>query len=203
MIFHWRFSDSKSPQVSRTLLSILVVFNNAVVWMVSSRAPTSKSCSPFNNPLVSVSKSPISIGIVVTFMFHSFFQFSCKVEVLISLSTFFQFYSVVNRDSKVDKFADFLFFCLLLLLLLLIAIIIIDLMMACVLGRRVSYLKWIIQMSTCFRDWVPLYFLHAEGGAFEYFSLSLNLILLNFLFFCIFLFFFIFFFFAVFSLRSY
>ena len=29
-------SDSKSPQVSRTLLSILAVFNNAVVWIVST-----------------------------------------------------------------------------------------------------------------------------------------------------------------------
>ena len=34
MVFHWRLSDSKSPQVSRTHLSILAVFNNAVVWMV-------------------------------------------------------------------------------------------------------------------------------------------------------------------------
>ena len=54
MIFHWSLSDSKSPQVSRTLLSILAVLNNAVVWMVSSRPPTSKSSSPFNNPLVTI-----------------------------------------------------------------------------------------------------------------------------------------------------
>ena len=37
MVFHWSLSDSKSPQVSRTLLSILAVLNNAVVWMVSTR----------------------------------------------------------------------------------------------------------------------------------------------------------------------
>ena len=43
-------------------------------------------------------------------MFHSFFQFSSKVEVLFSLFTFFQFYSVVYRDGKVDSFADFLTF---------------------------------------------------------------------------------------------
>ena len=55
-------------------------------------------------------KAPITIGIIVTFMFHSFFQFSSKVEVLIYFFTFFQFYSMVNRDSKVDNFADFLFF---------------------------------------------------------------------------------------------
>ena len=51
----------------------------------------------------------MTIGIIVTFMFHSFFQFSSKVKVLISLFTFFQFYSVVCRDSKVDNFANFLF----------------------------------------------------------------------------------------------
>ena len=45
MVFHWSLSDSKSPQVSRTLLSILAVFNNAVVGMVSTRSPTSKSSS--------------------------------------------------------------------------------------------------------------------------------------------------------------
>ena len=41
MVFHWRLSDSKSPQVSKTLLSILAIFNNAVVWMVSTRPQTS------------------------------------------------------------------------------------------------------------------------------------------------------------------
>ena len=51
MVFHWRLSDSKSPKVSRTPLSILAVFNNAVVWMVYTRPPTSKSSRPFNNPL--------------------------------------------------------------------------------------------------------------------------------------------------------
>ena len=74
MVFHWSLSDSKSPQVSRTLLSILAVLNNAVVWMVSTRPPTSKSSSPFSNPLVTVQNAPITIGIIVTCMFHSFFN---------------------------------------------------------------------------------------------------------------------------------
>ena len=78
--------------------------------MVFTRLPSSKSSRPFNNPLVIVPKAPITIGIILTFMFHRFFfQFSSKVEVLISLVTFFQFYSVVSRDSKVDNFADFIF----------------------------------------------------------------------------------------------
>ena len=76
MVFHWSLSDWKSPQFSRTLLSILSVFNNAVIWMVSTRPPTSKSSSPFSNPLVTVLNAPITIGIIpiVTSMFHSFFN---------------------------------------------------------------------------------------------------------------------------------
>ena len=115
MVFHWRLSDSKFPQVSRTLLSILAVFNYAVVWMVSSRPPTSKSSRPFNNPSVTVPKPPIIIGIIVILIFQSFFQFSSKVEVLITLFPFFQFYSVVNRDRKVDNFAIFFIFFLIII----------------------------------------------------------------------------------------
>ena len=73
MIFHWFLTDSKPPQVSRTLLSILAVLNNVVVWMVSTRPPTSTSSSPFSNPLVTVPNAPITIGTIDTFMFHSFF----------------------------------------------------------------------------------------------------------------------------------
>ena len=109
MVFHWSLSDSKSPQVSRTLLSILAVLNNAVVWMASTRPPTSKSSSPFSIPLVTTPNAPNAISVIVACMFRSFFQFPSKVEVLILLFTFFQFYSVVSRDSKVDNFASSLF----------------------------------------------------------------------------------------------
>ena len=78
--------------------------------MVSTRPPTSKSSNPFNNPLVIVPNAPIKIGLIVTFMFHSFFLFSSKVEVFILIFTFFQVYSVVSRDSKVDNLANSLFF---------------------------------------------------------------------------------------------
>ena len=73
MVLHWSLSDSKSPRVSSTLLSILAVLNNAVVWLVSTRPQTSKSSSPFSNPFVTVPKAAITIGIIVTCMFHSFF----------------------------------------------------------------------------------------------------------------------------------
>ena len=73
MVFHWSLSDSKSPQVSWTLLKILAVLNNVEVWMVFTPPPTSKWSSSFNSPLVTVSNAPITIGIIVTFIFHSFF----------------------------------------------------------------------------------------------------------------------------------
>ena len=60
-------------QVSRTRLSILAVLSNAVVWIISTHPPTSKSSKPFNNPLVTMPNAPITVGTIVTFMFHSFF----------------------------------------------------------------------------------------------------------------------------------
>ena len=115
MVFHWSLSDCKSPQVSRTLLSILAVFNNAVVWMVSTRPPTSKSFSPFSNPLVTVPNAPITIGIIFTSMFHSFFYSLAISRYLSFFSHFFQSYSVVSRGSKVDYFASSLFFLLIII----------------------------------------------------------------------------------------
>ena len=106
MVFHWSLSDSKSPQVSRTHLRILVVLSDAVIWINSTHPPTSKFSRPFNSSLVIVPKVPITIGTIVTFMLHSFFQFSTKVNVLIFLFTFPQIYSIVCRDSKVDNFAN-------------------------------------------------------------------------------------------------
>ena len=75
MVFHWSLSDSKCTQVSRTRLKILAVLSNAVVWIVSTRPPTSKSSRPFNSHLVIVPDAPITIGTIVTFMFH----YSCEI----------------------------------------------------------------------------------------------------------------------------
>ena len=91
MVFHRSLSSCKSPQVFRTLLSILAVLNNAVVWMVSTRPPTFKSSSPFNNPLVIVPKAPITIGIIVTFMLYSFFSSLPRSKYLSFLSHSFIF----------------------------------------------------------------------------------------------------------------
>ena len=91
MVFHWILSDSKSAQVSRTRLSIRAVLSNAVVWIVSTRLPTSKSSRPFNNPLVTVRNAPITIGTIVTFMFHSFFNSLARSRYLSFFSFSFRF----------------------------------------------------------------------------------------------------------------
>ena len=75
-------SEWHKSQVSRTLLNILAVLNNVVVWMVFTRLPTSKSSSPFSNPLVTVPNRPITIGVIVTGMFHSFFNSLARLRCL-------------------------------------------------------------------------------------------------------------------------
>ena len=88
--FHWSLRDSKFPQICRTLLSILAVFNNVIVWMVYTGPLISRSSSPFNNLLGTVAKAPITISIIVTFMFHSFFNSLARSRYL----SFFFFTSV-------------------------------------------------------------------------------------------------------------
>ena len=115
MVFHGRLSDSKSPQVSRTLLSILAVFNNAVVWMVPTRPPTSKSSRPFNNHLVTVPKAPITIGIIVTFIFHSFFNSLARPRylllLLLLLIFIFIFIKIANHSTITGTLVEYLHAC--------------------------------------------------------------------------------------------
>ena len=91
MVFHWSLSDSKSPQVSRTLFSILTDCNNAVVLMTSTRPSIFKPSSPCINSLVTVPRAPIIIGITVTLMFHSFFNPLARSSYLYFFSFSFNF----------------------------------------------------------------------------------------------------------------
>ena len=114
MVFHWNPSGSKSPRVSRTLLSILAVLNNVVVWMVSTRPPTFKSSSPFSNPLVTVPNVPITIDIIVTFMFHSFFNSQASLRYLSFFSHTFSFILWSAGTAK-STFLQVLFFLLIII----------------------------------------------------------------------------------------
>ena len=111
MVFHWSLNDSKSRQVSRTRLRILIVLSTAVVWLVSTRPPTSKSSRPFNNPLVIVPKAPITIGKIVTFMFHSFFNSLARSRYLpfFSLSFRFILWSAGTAKSTILQILFFFF----------------------------------------------------------------------------------------------
>ena len=111
MVFHWSLSDSKSSQVSRTLLSILSDLRKAVVWMVSVCPLISETSSPFTNHLGIVPCAPTPTGITVTFIFHSFFS-SPSRSLFIPLFTFFQFYSVFYRDGEVHYSTGSLFLLL-------------------------------------------------------------------------------------------
>ena len=111
MVFHWSLSDSKSPQVSRTRFRIMAVLSNAVVWIVSTRPPTSKSSRPFYNPLVIVPKAPITIGTIVTFMFHSFFNSLARSRYLSFFSHSFRFilWSTGTAKSTIFQILSFFF----------------------------------------------------------------------------------------------
>ena len=81
---------------------------NALVWMVPTRLFILKSSSPFINLLVTVPNAPIIIGINVTFIFHSFFQFPSKVEVFV---LFFTLFLILICGQPEHQSPQFLFFC--------------------------------------------------------------------------------------------
>ena len=112
MVFHWSLSNNKSPQVFKTLLSILADLSNAVVWIVSTRPLISESSKSLYQSFGDCDKDTNYNGYHRQFPFPRLFQFPNKVEVLILLFTFFHFYSVQGQQSP--QFCKFSFFCWLL-----------------------------------------------------------------------------------------
>ena len=82
--------------------------------MVSTRPSTSKSSRPFNNPLVTVPKAPITIDTIVTLMFNSFFNSLARLRYL---SFFSHSYSFIRWSASTAKstILQILFLCWLLL----------------------------------------------------------------------------------------
>ena len=113
MVFQWSLSDCKSHQVSRTLLSILAVLNNTVVWIVSTRPPIFKCSGPFKSPLVTVPNAPITIGIIVTFIFYSFFNSLARSRYVSFFSLSFSFILWSAGKTKSTILQVFFFFFLL------------------------------------------------------------------------------------------
>ena len=115
MFSHWSLSDTKSPQFSRTLLSVLAVFSNAVIWIVSTHPPTSKSSRPFNNPLLTVPKAPIAIGMIFTCMLHFFFFNSLASSRYLSFFSHSFTFILWSAGTVKSTILQVLFFCWLLL----------------------------------------------------------------------------------------
>ena len=69
---HRSSSDSKSPQVSWTLLSIIAYLSNVIVWIDPFHPPVSISSSPRTKLLRISPSAPITIAITVTLILHSF-----------------------------------------------------------------------------------------------------------------------------------
>ena len=111
MIFHESLSDSKSPQISWTLLSIRGDFNRAMNWMISIRPLIFCSSSLFSEFLRTVLRVPTTIDMTVSFVFHSFFLLSFKVLVFVRLLAFFHLNSAVYRQNK-STVGQVLFFIL-------------------------------------------------------------------------------------------
>ena len=85
---------SKCPRVSRTLLSIPADLNNAVFCMVSILTLIFNSFSLYSKPFGTVSSAPTKIGITETFLFYSFFQLLCKIQIFFYLFVFFYFHEI-------------------------------------------------------------------------------------------------------------
>ena len=95
-----QMGDSRYSYISRTLLSTLAFLNNSVIWIVSTRDLISNSFIPFTKTLVTVLSTTITIGISVTFMFHTFFIYLDMSRYLSLFSIYFNFTRWCSRTAK-------------------------------------------------------------------------------------------------------
>ena len=107
--FHWSLRDSKSHQISRTLLSILADLNNAVVWIISTCPLISKCFTPLTNPLeISI---PTRIGITANFTLNNVFSYLARSRCLslFSFSFIFTLWATGIRKSIIQQVLFFVF----------------------------------------------------------------------------------------------
>ena len=99
--------------------------------MVSTHYLISVSSSPFINPLVTVLRAPITIGIDVTFIFHSFFSYQARSRYLsfFSLSSNFIQWSAGTAKSTILQILFFLFW------------------LNIIMSSRLDEIKWSVCMS--------------------------------------------------------
>ena len=77
-----------------------LILNNAVIWIASVFSLISNSSSLFPKPLRTVPSTPTTIGITVTFMFHSVFSFLARSKYLSSFLLSFIFNLLFVETAK-------------------------------------------------------------------------------------------------------
>ena len=100
--------------ISRTLRSTLAEINNVIVLIVSTLLLFQKFSIPFINPLVTVPRIPITISVIVTFMFHSFFSSLAKLRYF---SFFLLSFNFTLRSARTAKSAILLVLFFLLIII--------------------------------------------------------------------------------------
>ena len=105
MISYYSLGDSKSPQVSRALRSILADLNDAVVWMAFTFLVIFKSYSKSTIPLLTVPKASFTTGINVTFIFLNLFFNS------LARSKYLSFFSLFQNGQQSPQFCKVSLFC--------------------------------------------------------------------------------------------
>ena len=107
MIFQRSLSDSRSPQVFKTFLSVPADFNNAVCCMVFILPLTFNSFCLFSKPLWTVPRTPISISITIIFIFHCIFSSLERSKYLSIFSLSFIFAWGSSRTAKFTRWQSF------------------------------------------------------------------------------------------------
>ena len=110
MVYHW--SDSKSPQVSSTLLSIMADLNTYVVWMVSIHLLISFFSSLLSKPLGTVQTDQIPLYIYSSYIFLS--RSTAFVVLLATSNYFFRllWYSLCGQlGRQIPLYSKFFCFC--------------------------------------------------------------------------------------------
>ena len=113
VVFHCSLSDTKSPQVSRTLLSIQANRNNAVVWMISILPLTSDSSSSLSAFSWTVPSAPTIIGNTVKLSFFSCLASFKYLSLFLVLS--FLLNGPLELQNPLNGEFSFLFFSFLLI----------------------------------------------------------------------------------------
>ena len=82
----------------------LAHINYAVIFMVLILTLISNSSSLLSKPLETVPSAPTTIGNTITFMFHSFFKLSSKIQVFVYVFAFFIFNLWFAEKAKTSYF---------------------------------------------------------------------------------------------------